>query len=241
MIRSAILVAVLACVASRADAYSDPQSFAAPVWQGGADGRWFTGSASDGHTCAVCHAGGTAAPVRIDGLPLDGYLPGAHYEVVVDWPDEAMHVGATVELSDAEGRAAGTLALPNAGEIDDAELCVPLGARIGAASLPPIQDQRSVVTVADCGAQQLRFQWTAPSEVVGDVRFSGALVVGDASANPANDGVTAFSRVLRPAGVAPTANVSRACAVNADRSPLPSLVWIVLMIGWLLRRRSTAT
>lgn len=243
MTRASIAIVVtvaLTCVAARAAAYSDPRLFASPVWEGGAGGRWFTGSASDGYTCAVCHSGGVPAPVRIHGLPLDGYVPGARYEVVVDWPDAAAHVGVTVELSDGDGHAAGAVVLPEANQLDDAELCVPPGAGIGAASLTTTPAVRSVIAVADCGARQLRFLWTAPSDPTGtSVRFSGALVAGNASANPEHDGVTAFSRVLRPVGVAAPTEAHHACAVM-DGAPFTSTAWIAMLIGLLLYRRRSA-
>ncbi len=236
---STLVVTALLGVNARASAYSDPARFAAPVLEGGAEGRWFTGSVTDGHTCRVCHSGGRQAPVRIDGLPLNGYVPGATYAVVVDWPDAVIHVGVSVELSDRDGRAAGVVALPASQVLEDADVCFPYAARLRAATLVETEDNRGIVTVADCGARQLRFLWTAPIErATIPILFSGALVAGDGSDSHGNDGVTTFARALQPVGASEHVELSGACAVIENTRPcVASTGWLALCIAWLLRRR----
>src|SRR5262245_54814772 len=98
-------------------AYSDFRTFAYPSNSGGGGGRFYTGSPADGYTCRICHSGGAAPEVRVQGLPLDGYQPGVEYEVTVDWWDGDA-LSTALELTDNEGRPAGSVRLPPESSVD---------------------------------------------------------------------------------------------------------------------------
>lgn len=84
--------ALLLVAANSAHAYSSPEAYASPSNEGGGGGRWFSGSPAEGYTCNVCHvAAGSGAhfPLRVSGLPRDGYVAGQTYDVLLDWPEFA--------------------------------------------------------------------------------------------------------------------------------------------------------
>lgn len=72
-----------------AHAFTDPLHFAKPAKDGGGEGRWFTGSPADGHSCNVCHTGGVAETLIVQGLPPKGYVPNEEYEIRIAWPQTA--------------------------------------------------------------------------------------------------------------------------------------------------------
>jgi hypothetical protein len=176
-------------------AFSDPETFKNPVSEGGGNGRYFTGSPADGYTCSVCHEGAEGPDVEVYGLPLAGYAPGSAYEVTIDWADDLDDVALSLELTSRNGTAAGTLRLPPDSELFEPERCVPVTAGIPAGALLEAP-ARSILTVPNCGAQRVRFLWTAPTVDVGPVWFSGSLVRGDGKGDVGGDGVTDFAGVL---------------------------------------------
>lgn len=230
-------------LAGRAAAYSEPSLFSTPPSEGGGGGRWFTGSPSDGYTCAVCHSGGARTNLAIAGLPIDGYVPGASYEVVVDWPDAIVHVGLNAEITDETGRSAGTIQVPEGSTLDASEQCEPVGAGIPAMYLNNPSPERVVVNVADCGAKRLRFLWTAPVEPRGQLWLSGALVVADGMGTVQGDGVTDFARPITTGGGTPIASEVGGCSLSSRAGTRrhaglwPIAVASLLM---LLRRRARA-
>lgn len=68
-------------------AFSQPSYYARDAALGGGGGRWFTGTAVDGYTCAVCHTGEGSWTLHVEGLPAEGYVPGTRYDVRITWPE----------------------------------------------------------------------------------------------------------------------------------------------------------
>lgn len=177
-------------------AFSDPANYADAVELGGGGGRWFTGTPADGYGCDVCHRGGEPAPLTVTGLPLAGYRPGATYEITMGWPVGVEHVVLLAEITDEERRAAGTLEIPPFDRMTQAERCSAELGGVPAASLSESGDGRTFVSVVDCGAQVLRFRWTAPTTDVGTVWLGAGLVTSDVNADALGDGVTMVRRPM---------------------------------------------
>lgn len=86
--RALATVALICGTSAHARAFGDYELFFADPVDGGAGGRWFTGSPADGYTCSVCHEGGRQWPVQVDGLPTgQGYLPDPNkpYSITLSW------------------------------------------------------------------------------------------------------------------------------------------------------------
>jgi hypothetical protein len=147
----AACAAYLACIAAGvslpgpARAYSTPDAYAEQPVLGGGGGRWFSGSPADGFGCTVCHAPGKGQrefPLRVGGLPADGYAPGQRHEIVLAWPEFAARwtelrpnpgappvvgqpspaVGLVAELVPESGLGSGTIEIDSASATAD-ELC----------------------------------------------------------------------------------------------------------------------
>ena len=220
-----------------ARAFSDPASFERSTPAAGGGGRFFTGSPADGYTCKVCHEGGTEPRLRVLGFADQNYIPGGSYEVMIDWLDAVTKFSALVEITDAQGRAAGSIRLPPRSELLPAELCEPAIDGVPAASLVEATN-RQVIAVPDCGAKQLRFLWTAPAVDIGPVWLAGSAVASDGQADVAGDGVTDVRRIIG----SPTATESIAtqleggCASVGARD-LSSVSWFVAVMVCLRRHR----
>jgi hypothetical protein len=145
LVASLACAVVLAALADEARAYSTPDASAEQPALGGGGGRWFTGSPADGFGCTVCHApasGQRHFPLRVAGLPSDGYVPGQRQEIVLAWhefaarwaelrPDPAAPavpgqaspaVGLVGELVAESGLGSGTIEIDTANPGPD-ELC----------------------------------------------------------------------------------------------------------------------
>lgn len=226
---------------ARVLAFSDPGTFGKPVTEGGGGGRYFTGSPADGYTCSVCHQGPAGPAVSVLGLPLAGYVPGTSYEVTVDWPDDLENVAVSLEITDRTGMGAGSVRLPPADELFEPERCIPVGAGIPAGLLIDAPG-RTIVFAANCGAQRLRFLWTAPTQDVGVLWFAGALVHADGNSDAEGDRVTILSVALP----SPSQSADGALAVRGGCSALAPGVrrpragatglWL-LSLGFFVRRR----
>lgn len=208
-----ISLAIFAAPESAA-AFEDANFFAYPPSGAGAGGRYFTGSPRDAYACDACHSGGKAPALHVLGLPLAGYVPGAHYELTVDWSDDLAKVSAVVEVTDMSGRRAGTLRLPGDDEVLAPEFCEDddvSAARLIRVPPPGLEnpreycrenaerapaDCREVIHVEDCGAQRVRMLWTAPGRSVGTVWFAGSAVSANSDSTPDGDGVTGFGRAV---------------------------------------------
>jgi hypothetical protein len=181
--------------------------------------------------------------LRVLGLPARRYAPGGHYEIIVSWPSSVDKFSAAVELTDLEGRPAGSVRLPPMDELLAPEFCEPASDLVPAASVNDTADGRQVITVPDCGAKQLRFLWTAPSADVGTIWFAGSSVISDGHGDTGGDGVSDFGRVVRSSasGSADAAIASAGCTVVVLRSR--GSMWLLcvglLWFGrrWLQRRR----
>jgi hypothetical protein len=240
----ALLGAWLGLPATSVLAFSDPGSFAQLPYAAGGGGRYFTGSPADGFTCKVCHAGGAEPKLEVSGLPPGGYyIPGGRYEIIVAWPAVVEKFGAALELTDLQGRTAGSLRLPPTSEIQAPEFCEPASDAILAASIEGEAIGRQVINVPDCGSRRLRFLWTAPAVDVGTVWFSGSSVWSDGQGDEYHDGVTDFGQVIASsAGAAVASHTTAGCSLvmrpDARRGTwsASAALWLLGAL-YLLRRR----
>jgi hypothetical protein len=231
------LLCALALPAGSARAFSDPFSFNLTPVAAGGGGRFFTGSPADGYTCKSCHSGGPAPKASVLGLPLSGYRPGSRYEVSVRWPAEFTKISLAVELTDQQGKAAGSLLLPPEGEVQPGELCEPIEEQVVAAQLNELTPGRQVINVPDCGSKSVRFLWTAPASDIGPVWFAGSMVLSDGESDPFHDGVTDFGRIIdSPAWVSETKGECSVTRVAGHGAPSWLGVFCVALVA--LRRRA---
>lgn len=209
---SAIAIGIL--IPLRARAFSDPALFADPAMMGGGGGRWFTGSATDRYTCKVCHRGGHDPVLHILGLPVAGYVPGTGYEITIEWPGDRENVALEAEFTDRNGHAAGGIRLPPQDELLPDEFCLPAAAGVGAGMLTEL-GTRTVISLTDCGARQLRVLWTTPAQDMGPLWLTGSVVSSNAKGDVEGDGVADFARAL-PSPSAPSAvaaQINAGCGV----------------------------
>jgi hypothetical protein len=235
----------LAC-ASSARAFSDPFSYQADVLAGGGGGRWFTGSTADGYGCEVCHEGGPVADLSVAGLPIDGFSPGASYEIVIGWPS-AEHVALLAELTDEARMGVGGLELPRPEATPESERCSGelLGAPSSAVHVLADSSLRQLVSVVDCGARQVRFRWTAPLTAPEAVWLHVGFITSNEDTTPMGDGVTMARRVLLREGASREAEVvAQGCSTLPERSTLRAhsalapFVVILVGLGWSRSRRT---
>lgn len=222
MRRLAAAFVALACTyAGSARAFSDPLSFGDEVGLGGGGGRYFTGSVADGYGCNVCHSGASPPAIEVLGLPRRGYAPSTSYEITVVWPASVEHVGLALEITDDRGVAAGQLRLPPAHELPDAERCEPAADGVHAGVLHELPG-RTILQVPDCGAQRVRFLWTAPASVPNVVLFAGGIVAADGDANVDRDGVTMLSRPLTRTGGRAVTTLQGSCSATLANARTPA-------------------
>jgi hypothetical protein len=236
------IVLTLACsLPGAAHAFSDPQAYADPVDLGGGAGRWFTGSSADGFGCNVCHTGKAGENLLISGLPVDGYVPGRGYEVTLTWPPYVLDVALIAEFTNEQRLGVGALALPRPETLKPTERCAADQGGESPASLQEADGMRQLVSVVDCGAKLVRFQWTAPLAAAGPVWFNAGFVASNQDATPNGDGVTLVSRHLSIAGTPPeTQQVAQGCAVvtrTGSRQPLVIVLLLALASAHRARRR----
>lgn len=242
-------LSLLAAAPQSVHAYSDFRHFAYPSSAGGGGGRFYTGSPADGYTCRICHEGGAAPEVRVEGLPLDGYKPGAEYEIIVDWWDGDT-LSTAIELTDAEGRPAGSLRLPPESSIQPPERCqqkeneLIAGTRV---TVPPpkhrselayfdgcVQGEhpdecRQVISVPACGSGRVRFAWRAPSWDVGPVWFSGAVVSSNDDGNTTGDGVAEIGTLLAsPSDANAAVRTYAGCSVQPSAAAVPGVLLLLM-------------
>ncbi len=236
---AAVLAPALAAAPARA--FSDPLFYDQPPDVGGGGGRWFTGSSADGYGCEVCHKGGDPAELTITGLPIDGFVPGSAYEVTVNWPIGTEHISLIAELMDEQRVTAGTVALPRPDALHPPELCS--GDQMGfpASRVHDSEAGRQLLSVIDCGALSLRFQWTAPAVVTGPIWFNLGFVAGDGDASPFGDGVTMVRQPLTVTGKSTgTRTVAEgSCSVALPRAERPGRLAALLFLAALLLGRRT--
>jgi hypothetical protein len=235
--------------AARAHAFSDPARYSETTETGGSAGRHFTGSPLDGYGCNACHQGGTAIPVTVNGLPTDGYQPGATYEVVIRLdslnPMVEPHAALVLEFADEQRRPAGVIAAPevptDGTQFPIDELCVEDGVATGFALKQIANDSgRNLIAVPECGARAVRFFWTAPMSSVGTVWMTGGVVHSDEQASPAGDGVTLLRRPMPSVvGQAYTRRLASGCSLGHGTRQPPAGVAGLSLLGIMcaLRRR----
>ena len=233
-----LCVAVACALASRAHAFSDPLSYEIEPEFGGGGGRWFSGSSADGFGCEVCHEGGPTADLAISGLPLDGFVPGAAYEIAIGWPATAPHVALIAELADEQRHGVGTIMLPRPEATPETERCS--GELLGAPSsnVQVTADGRQLISVVDCGAQQVRFQWSVPIDAPEAVWLNVGFITSDEDTTPRGDGVTMAKRLLVRNGSTRAAQVvAQGCNAIGTPSEHGSLVTSLCLLVAVLWRR----
>lgn len=229
-----ILALNLADRPAPARAFSDPERFMAPTHEGGGGGRFFTGSMSDGFTCAVCHRGGTAPAVHVAGLPQTGFLPDQTIEVEVTFGSPGNHALA-LEVVDDAGRDLSLELLPEE-QIAPTERCgaAPDGRR---ASYLTEVGARRILGVEACEATAVRFRFRTP-------RSARALLVAtalssDNSATIEGDGLTEIAQSLFQSGSTARAASNSGCsAANSGGASLLSLFALAAVAPLWRRRRA---
>jgi hypothetical protein len=231
-----LLLAVAFLVASPAlcRAFSLADFFAESVSQGGGGGRFFTASYFDGYGCNVCHSGGSAPKLQVNGLPTN-YQPGVTYDVEVSWDQPASRVALHLELVGRDGRVPGQVVLPDAATVDARGRCT--GRPEG--KVPAFEralGMRKVLGVEACsGLQSLRFRFT-PADVP-ELAFSASSVRSDGRADVQGDGVTTMRKVIRRVGEpARTGDCALARGAASSRWPLLVLVLLALVAARRSRR-----
>ncbi|MEY4577032.1 MAG: hypothetical protein RL701_1735, partial [Pseudomonadota bacterium] len=237
LVRGLAMIVAMGWVSS-AQAYSDPAQFAQPVLEAGGGGRFYTGSLAEGYSCDSCHHGAQAPNIVVSGLP-QRYVPRATYELQVGWQATLEHAAATLELTDALGQGAGSLALPQIDQYTHEEQCTPVGQGILAAQLYAADDQRTIAAAPDCGASALRVQWTAPERSLGPIWLSVAVLSSNHDGDFTGDGVTQWAQPI-PAfgGSVPDSLLTAGCRVAAGSTDetLTPCAWLCAAL-WLYRRR----
>ncbi len=216
-------------------AFSGIQMFAEPVSLGGGGGRYFTASYFDGYGCNVCHGGGVAPQVQVNGLPVN-YQPGVTYDIEVSWDKPASLTALNLELVDRAGRVPGQVVLPDPMTVDARGRC---GGRPDG-KVPAFQQQvgtRKVLGVEVCtGLQSLRFRFT-PSDVP-ELAFSASFVRSNSKGDVLMDGVATVRKVIRRVGE-PARTGDCALAAGRASSPRPLLALAVLaLLAFKRSRRS---
>jgi MYXO-CTERM domain-containing protein len=227
---------------AQAAAFSDYEVFSLPPTDsGGGGGRFFTGSTSDGYTCAVCHRGAPPPTLQLSGLPERELVAGTTYDVEIVWtaPDQ-LHA-LNLEFVTPQGVAAGTIVLPDPATLLPADLCNPA---LQSPTEPPTEGPathlieesapRQVLWMDDCGASRLRFRYTASGAA--EVMFAAAVVRTDKSEKPEGDGVTELRRTLYLQGLAPAAE-SCSSTPGTDAPAGAALVLLGLALSLRARRR----
>lgn len=243
---SAVLAVVIAAaLPGSAHAFSAPTSYMDPVDLGGGAGRWFTGSPADGYGCNACHQGAAGVELSVTGLPTTGFVPGMSYEVKVTWPPQVLNVALIAEFSDELRQGAGVVALPRPDVTPVTERCTGEEEGFPSSEIVEADAGRMLISVIDCGARMLRFQWTAPVVIPGRVWFNAGFVVSNDDAAPGGDGVTLVSMPLAVAGSsAATRTIAQSgCSVarpiGRAGSALP--VFTLLCLALVRRRRRQRT
>jgi hypothetical protein len=225
------LLCLMALPTRSAQAFSDPFSFNLTPIVAGGGGRFFTGAPGDAYTCKSCHSGGPSPKASVLGLPLSGYRPSSRYEISIRWPAELTKISLAVELTDDQGKAAGSLLLPPEDEVQPDELCEPVEEEVVAAQLNDLVPGRQIINVPDCGSKRVRFLWTAPASDVGRVWFAGSMVLSDGESDPFHDGVTDFGRIIgSPAVASETSGECSVARLGARGSSLGLGVFLALAV-----------
>jgi hypothetical protein len=219
-------------------AFSDPLAYPDPVDLGGGAGRWFTGSSADGYGCDVCHSGGAPAEVQVVGLPLKGFEAGQDYEVTLTWP-QVKNVALIAEFTGEQRQGAGTLSLPRLDTLKPDDLCAIEEGGEPVSEIQMAENQRMLLSLVDCGAKRVRFQWTAPIDSADPVWFNVGFVASNVDATPLGDGVTLVKQPLPPLRRAlGTDTIATGCTTGPlapEGSPGTMISWAWAGLLWLRR------
>ena len=210
------------------------------------------------------------------GVPEDGYVPGRSYELRLSWPDfaerarairesgsEPASISVVAEFVAESGQGAGRLEIASADDADERELCV-LPAGEQAAQLYGVKPgeptaewgttcdtsglgHRCLVATLSCGAEELRFTWTAPDSWQGTIFFAAGMVATEeVSGDPSGDSVTEILLPIQPAASTKayyetTLKASCSSAPSAARHvPLwPAALGLLLWVLQMRRRWSS--
>jgi len=266
-------------VPATARAFSEPRSYVDDPGEGGGGGRWFTGSPADGYGCSVCHGGRAPVPLYVDGLPPAGYVPGMAYDVRLSWPEFTAlettirqtpgagpaSMSLVAEFVTETGNGSGTVEIASLETTTPGERCVfpEDTSALHLYSVKPgtdvkeeatrceatLLEERCLLAVSDCGAQEFRFRWTAPPLWQRSIWFSTGLVATDRSTDtPDADAVTEISFPLIPAASASAryeTEVTHDCGVEwgarsdgMTRPALAAFLWISILGCRLQARRA---
>ena len=216
-------------------AFDGPPSFEAPALASGGGGRFFTGSATDGYACSVCHDGGEGPVVQLAGIPRAGYLPGRVYEFDFYWrPSGAVSASGVLEILGAFSLAdAGRITVPPAADLIAEELC---GGR-PAVHIVSTADGRQLGFLDNCPVQRMHVFWTAPDPAVGPVSLNAAFVFANGDGLAVGDPARRIVRLVPEANAPVEAAVVEAACSAAPASPrgVPGQVIVVLLIVVLRR------
>jgi hypothetical protein len=210
-------------------------------------------------------------PLYAAGFPEGGYVPGQTYELQLSWPEfaaqdlavravkgaEPTSMGVVAEFVSESGIGSGVVDVPRKGAPDSA-LCIfpPKGVSTEVHSVRPGEEvsegsrceskslgERCVLAVRACGAQEVRFSWTAPPQYEDVVWFSAGFVATDRlSTNPTSDSVTLFSTQLVTASSNAPGYESvlegAGCSISAHSldENASGLFVMALALLWLARR-----
>lgn len=181
--RAFALATLVILAPASALAFSDREMFADPVEQGGAAGRYFTGSRAEGYACSVCHQGGTPPRFEIDPLPAQ-LAAGQRYTLVVHWPDPTSPQALTVELATANGSHP-QVTIPTGTAIPATSRCEGMSNGTPAVYSVDIGTRR-VIGVEDCGASRVEVSFVATGD---PIEVSVAGVRSNEDGSPNGDGV----------------------------------------------------
>lgn len=170
--------------------------------------------------------------MKVLGLPLEGYKGGEKYEVSLIWPDKIKDLALIAEFTDEMRHGSGNMALPQPLATLETERCGIEAGGFPASALHEGDAGRQFLSVIDCGAKLVRFQWTAPMAGAGTVWFNAGFVASNADGTARGDGVTLVRMPLPPLGRATgVIHIAQGCGVLTRR--VRGAWWPVLLIGAL--------
>jgi hypothetical protein len=194
---------------SVAHAFTDPLYFSRNAFDGGTEGRWFTGGPTDGYDCGVCHTNDQAEKLVVEGLPMNGYLTDQDYVVKISWPITAARnrpvylqkpppprLPATALVAEFVAETAGDSGLITQSvlsETTEFERCRSKLPRFGyalyrqphngeAKAVDACQGEnltRCLIAVRACGTEEVRIKWRSPKFNQGAIWFSASFVSTD--------------------------------------------------------------
>jgi hypothetical protein len=198
-------------------AYSDQATYDDLAINGGAGGRYFTGSRVDGNGCSVCHVGPESNDFSID-LPASGALEaGKRYDVTVRWTSPEKPHSVHFEISNPNGSHA----------MVEVPTVLPKESMCGTMPAVYVIDRgnRRIVGVEPCGASKVTASFVATG---GPIEVSVAGVAGDNSDSATGDAT--FERRI-------TLGVARAGPDGGCEVGSGNWLGVLLVFGFTVRSR----